>query len=340
MINFRAIALAGVALNLLLLCHAQSYPYADLSNGKIHAVVALPDASHGFYRGVRFDWSGAITSLTWNHHRYFGPFFGKFDASLPDVDLGNPIRAGINSAMSGPVEEFGGADGAGLGYAEAKPGETFVKIGVGELEKPDNSKYSSFAHYRFVNGGKWSVRRGENWIEFTQALTAANGYAYIYRKTLLLNPGRTELTIVHTLKNTGRKTIDTSVFDHNFLVIDQQAPGPDLIVTFRFHPLPELPLDGLAEIEGHKIQFTKTLAGQDSVYSTFRGYGTAANDYDIRVENHGSGAGVEITGDQPLSKLAFWAIRTVVAPEPFVHMTIASGQEHHWTYTYRFFTVK
>ena len=59
--------------------------------------------------------------------------------------------------------------------------------------------------------------------------------------------------------------------------------------------------------------------------------------YEIRVENKSTGAGVVITGDQPLANLGVWAVRTVVAPEPFIAINIAPGGEFRWKYTYSFY---
>jgi hypothetical protein len=75
------------------------------------------------------------------------------------------------------VEEFF-TNGAGLGYHEAKPGESFVKIGVGALRKPNEPRYSSFNSYEIVDTGKWSVKKGTDWIEFTHQLADTTGYAY------------------------------------------------------------------------------------------------------------------------------------------------------------------
>jgi len=38
----------------------------------------------------------------------------------------------------------------------------------------------------------------------------------------------------HTLKNAGRKAITTSVYDHNFFMLDDQPTGPDFVVKFPF----------------------------------------------------------------------------------------------------------
>ena len=50
-------------------------------------------------------------------------------------------------------------------------------------------------------------------------------------------------------------------------------------------------------------------------------------------------AGVTFTGDQPLTKVVFGCIRTVLAPEAFFSMKMEPGKTHHWKYQYRFYTV-
>ncbi len=95
----------------------------------------LPDATNGFYRGTRFDWSGVVADLQYAGHSYYGPWFTQTDPKVSDfVYRGAEIVAGPCSAITGPVEEF-----TALGYDEAKPGGTFLKIGVGMLRKPDDS---------------------------------------------------------------------------------------------------------------------------------------------------------------------------------------------------------
>src|SRR5689334_8916727 len=96
-----------------------SYAHAEISNGVLRATIYLPDAEKGFYRGTRFDWAGVIGSLEYNGHHYYGPFFEKFNPAVSDVVIGDPVEAGINSAASGPVEEFvSRPDGTVLGYHE------------------------------------------------------------------------------------------------------------------------------------------------------------------------------------------------------------------------------
>jgi len=51
---------------------AADYPQAAITNGILHAMLDLPDASAGYYRATRFDWSGQIESLDYQSHGYFG----------------------------------------------------------------------------------------------------------------------------------------------------------------------------------------------------------------------------------------------------------------------------
>ena len=317
-----------------------TYPEKQLSNGVLTAKIYLPDAEKGFYRGTRFDWAGLIGSLEYKGHNYIGPFFEKFNPSVSDVVIGNPIEAGINSSASGPVEEFvSGPDGTVLGYADAKPGEAFCKIGVGALRKIDNAPYSSYTNYPILSGGKRTVKGSADSIEFAQEIDCGGGYAYSYTKTTRLAKNEPVMTITHRLVNRGTKPIETQVYDHNFLSIDHQPTGPDVTVGFAFTPKPTQALDRLAEIRGNRLHFSKKLEGSDTFYAEFTGFGKTAADYQITVENRQTGAGVEIHGDRPLANLGVWAVRTVVAPEPYIEMNVPSGKEFTWKYTYRFYLI-
>ena len=80
----------------------------------------------------------------------------------------------------------------------------------------------------------------------------------------------------------------------------------------------------------------------DSVSTEIEGFNpsASASDYDIRIENRKAGAGVRIRGDQPLSKVFFWSIRSVACPEPYIHLRVEPGQEARWTITYDLYDVR
>ena len=45
-----------------------------------------------------------------------------------------------------------------------------------------------------------------------------------------------------------------------------------------------------------------------------------------------------ITGDQPLESEELWSIRSILAMEPFIHMSIEPGKDFTWKYTYDYYT--
>jgi len=304
---------------------AADAPEAGISTGAIDAKLYLPDARLGYYRGTRFDWSGVIYSLRYKGHEYFGPWLDKYDPQT-------------NDAIAGPVEEFLTHD-AGLGYADAKPGEGFIRIGVGVVKKPEEPAYQRFKTYEIVDPGKRTVRKGSDWIEFTHEVAIDAGYAYSYSKTVRLAKDKPVLTLEHSLRNTGRRVMETAVYDHNFFVMDGQPTGPNSVVHFPFEARAKNELKGLAEMRTGQIVYMKELEKGQSVFTELEGFGGAARDYDIRLENRTAGMGVRITGDRPIAKLVFWSIRTTFCPEPYIDMRIEPGSESTWTITYEFYTL-
>jgi hypothetical protein len=320
---------------------AESPPQAEIANGLIRARLYLPDANTGFYRGTRFDWSGVIGRLEFAGHDYYPTWFQRTDPDVHDfIYQGNDIVAGLCTAITGPAEEFV-ANGKGLGFDEAKAGGTFIKIGVGVLRRPDDRPYDPYRLYPLQDGGQWTVAKRAEAVEFRQQLAdSATGYAYDYRKTVSLAADKPQLVIDHGLRNTGKRVIQTSVYNHNFLYLDGQAPGPDvsLTVPFKIQTAPA-PANSLAEIRDNRISFSKQLTGEESVYLVIQGFGSDPKDYDIRVDNRALGAGVRITGDRPLSRLALWAIRAPVSIEPFIDMRIEPGAEFTWRIQYDHYTI-
>ena len=133
---------AGAALAVLLAiiatgsCLAAEHPEASITNGQITARIYLPDPVKGYYRSTRFDWSGALYSLEYAGHNYYGVWYDKVDPTVINWKWnGTEIISGPCSALYGPVDEFQ----TPLGWDEAKPGGTFIKIGVGVLRRGDGT---------------------------------------------------------------------------------------------------------------------------------------------------------------------------------------------------------
>jgi hypothetical protein len=312
-------------------------PQTEIANSVMRMKIYLPHAATGFYRGTRFDWSGVVGDLEFAGHSYYGPWFTQTDPKVSDfVYRGAEIVAGPCSAITGPVEEFGV-----LGYDEAKPGGTFLKIGVGVLRKPDDAHYTAYHLYEIVNGGKWSVKKSKDAVEFTQELhDTSSGYGYIYRKKVSLATGKPQMLIEHSLKNVGTLALHTNVYDHNFLVLDKQPTDAGFRISLPFTISTEPPVEKeLAEVRKDQIVYLKTLTGEDRVYTSISGFGNSSDDYKIRIENTSVKAGMQITADRPLSKMALWSIRSVIAVEPFIDISLEPGTQSTWKYDYDYYTL-
>jgi hypothetical protein len=312
-------------------------PQVQISNDLLQVKIYLPDAKNGFYRGTRFDWSGVVADLEYAGHSYYGPWFTKTDPEVSDfVYRDADIVAGPCSAITGPVEEFGV-----LGYEEAKAGGSFLKIGVGILRKPDDAPYTQYRLYEIVNGGKWSVTKSADGVEFTQELhDSATGYGYVYRKKISLVAGKPEMAIAHSLKNTGTRPLHTSVYDHNFLVLDKQPTGTGFSISFPFAVSADPPPDKeMAAVEKNRILYRKNLVGKDTVYFAIEGFGKGAEDYKVHIENTDVKAGMIISGDRPLDKMSLWSIRSIIAVEPFVDISLEPGNQSTWKYDYAYYTL-
>ena len=295
-------------------------PEAEITNGLIHARLYLPDSENGYYRGSRFDWSGVISSLEYGGHQYFGQWFKEYSPTLHD-------------AIPGPVESFDP-----VGYDEARAGENFVKIGIGVLSKTDEYPYAFANTYPIINSGKWKVKVQADQVQFIHTLNDKI-CSYEYNKTVKLIGNKPEMVITHTLKNTGPRTLETFVYNHNFFVMDNQTTGPDFVIRFPF----ELPAEvgsgmkDFVKFQDHLMLFLRPLDPGEHVFFRDMTNGKTA-DYDIKIENHKTGAAVRITGDQPISKFIFWSASTTVCPEPFIKIKVDPGKEFSWGIKYEFYT--
>jgi len=291
----------------------------EISNGIISAHLYLPNSTSEYYRAVRFDWSGIIPDLTCNGHSYYGQWFKNYD----------PLK---DDAIEGPVESFDP-----LGYNQSKVGGSFVKIGVGVLTKPDDSVYKFNRLYNITNPGKWNVQVKKDEVVFNHTLKDS-AYSYSYEKIVKLVKNKPILELSHTLKNTGNTTIETSVFDHNFLVMDNQPTGNGFAITFPFD---------LSEIVNRKPDYVKLQGNQliylknlDKKFVSFTDLtnGKGSDSYDLKVENHNTGAAVRITADRPIEKMVYWSADKTICPEPYIKIKVDPGQQFSWTIRYEYYT--
>jgi hypothetical protein len=229
------------------------------------------------------------------------------------------------------VEEF-----EPVGFEEAGMGGRFLKPGVG-IFKRTSDKYDQFPTLPVLNEGKRSFKSSKNSVRFTQDLQDPDsGYGYSYVKTVSLVPGKPQMSITHVLKNTGSKPINTTVYNHNFLTL---SPGNEHVaISAPFNLQADKPLQPeLARIDGKILRYLAPVPKGTSVTSPIMGYGTSASDYDFRVVNTATGFGQRLRADQPVARINFWSVNTVLGWEPYIAIALKPGMSKSWTNTYDFF---
>ncbi|MFC1651470.1 hypothetical protein ACFL2X_07855 [Candidatus Latescibacterota bacterium] len=301
------------------------YPHIILSNGLIEASVFLPNNEKGFYRSSRFEWSGMIWQLTYKDHTFF----------TERVKPHNPETSGHSMSLA---EEFciGTNKAIPQRFTEAKPGETFMKIGVGNLEKPlDNNEYHFSTQYKIIDSGKWETSYGEDWVEFTHTLEDPYGFAYIYRKRMELTKGKPELVFSNSLTNTGSKTLIADQYNHNFFTFDHEPIGKGYSVERFFSGTSNTGFSPAGTVEGNKIVILEQL--EKSLFGKFEGFDSSVGKNHVIIRNSNVNAGVDITGDFTLSGFNFYSSPKAICPELFVWINIEPGETQKWKRNYNFF---
>jgi hypothetical protein len=114
-----------------------------------------------------------------------------------------------------------------LGYQEAKNGESFLKIGVGELIKgscpecDSTEDYKFNSPYEFAKTPVWTLEEDEDSNSIALVHEAVlNQYGYQLRKTIQLN--NDELLVTTTLTNIGRIPFATAWYSHHFFTCDSR----------------------------------------------------------------------------------------------------------------------
>ncbi len=291
-----------------------------LKAGRLVAEVMVPDVAAAPYAGQRFETGGVVLQVTLDGKHTF---------------LGREPR-GARLGGIGLIEEMGIS--RAIGYGEARPGEPFLKLGVGLLARGRKPRYLFYPPYREIERFRWKVSRTQTSATFLQVGKPFKGYAYRYHKRLVLDPKKPHLRIEHELTNTGEKPIETDQYCHNFFCFDGRPPSPDYLITTAFPLVPERSPSELMKVEGRSITFVEKLRG--AAYSRFRGQGEGAKSHAFRVENRATGLAVEVGGDFPVSAFALYADAEAVSPEAFVALKLEPKKTIRWTRTYAFEAIR
>ncbi len=284
-----------------------------ISNERLSVEIAKPGT---YYKGSRFDWNGFITQITLdNEHKFCVP------ESLID---------GVGTGGYGLCGEFGIHEP--VGYDDVAPGGRFPKIGVGLINKPDNSEYFFFKPYEFTPFNT-TITQSESTIEFTTHPAECNGYSVLYTKHISLDANC--MTIEYALKNTGEKTVHTTEYCHNFMRIDDEKTGRGYTLSFPYSPvIGEMPV-AMERKTDNALTWKDEDWGKE-FYCTIEGAGAEQSHW-WELYNSKTGVGVRETDDFKPIRVALWGQRHVISPEAFIEINVEPGMEQKWSRKYEFF---
>jgi hypothetical protein len=290
-----------------------------LENGALKATIQLPDASRGYYRGTRFDWSGLVSQVEYRGHTFFG-------------ELKRPHRPTVHDHAAGLCDEFG--MGTPLGYTDVKKGGAFLKIGVGALIRGNEPRYGFHLNYPIAEPGSWDIQASKAQVTFTQKMAGPRGWGYRYVKTVALEKGRPVLSVKHVLVNSGTKRILTDQYNHNMFIFDRQPIGRAYRVAFAFAPELLKPSLKKAVVLGREFRFTEeVLTGH--FWSPLIGYALPRHNT-FTVSHEPLGVSVKVSTVRAPGKVCMYAEKTSVCPETFVSLDVAPGRSVTWTTVHEF----
>ena len=290
----------------------------SLSNGTVRFNALLP--GQGYYSATRFTQALLLDGIAAHGHTYY-PHFHE--------DGHDPL---LHDSVPGPAEEFD-LEPAPQTHDLAAPGGAFLKIGVGVLRR-GAEPYSPFRLFEILDPGTWRVSPDSPRslaIEHAAALPDGSyGYRLTYR--VWLPETGAVIHIDRTLENTGRNTLSTRHYNHNFIRIDDHPIGPDYSVELAFPVMSEKPLPPPAVIEGNAVRWTVPIRNA-FFWSGFTGNATDNPAHNAFTLRHAGGCAVRYVTDAPLHEFRLFSTSHAMCPEPFTRLVVAPGSTVRWNST-------
>ena len=229
-----------------------SYPNVTLTSGELAVTVYLPrslasDGEQVFYESSRFDHSSMIGSIRRRRktrsghkshvHSMYGPDLGRspHNPFYPGSGVGLASEFGVGDDGDFCTYKCGwygvsNVTNGVLGYQDARHGESFLKIGVGELIKgtcqdcdiTDGYKFNS--PYHFASLPLWSMEQPSVGKLFLEHEAHLKTYGYRVRKEIVLDEDT--IIVTTTLTNLGTLPFATAWYSHHLFACDNAPIGP------------------------------------------------------------------------------------------------------------------
>ncbi len=218
------------------------------------------------------------------------------------------------------------------GYAQAKPGEEFLKPGVGFLTRVGYEDYSFFQDYP-VRPFTTEIKSLKDGIEFTQKSCRLKESVFNLFKSIELEGDK--LIISSELENCGGDYLSGDEYCHNFLSFLGHGIVPGL--EFNYQADSELLWENcdrnLVDLVQGDFSFKRVPEKEFFCSSRFQKPFSEAS---WSVRDRFSGLGVSCLENFPVAKMAIWGTAKVFSPEAFHEFTIEPGMSLFWQRVYRF----
>lgn len=290
--------------------------------------------------GVLLWLSGPGSLLAQSYRLADGDFVVEIEvgarAELPRFDETAVVRAvswrgGHYLVGPGLADEFGLEGHGALGFEEAAPGEGFLKIGVGELERDRAGGYRFQHAYPRRQSFPVEVIAGERELRVAQVSAEVRGYRYTYAKHYSVGGERT-LTIDYELGNRGNRTFVFEHYNHNYFRLPESGGTHGCRIETGF-PLSSPP-EKWKLASPHAAQWTgERFVATGNLWRLPLNPPADAHEVTLTLAD---GRAVQVAGDSPVVRFAVWLERTAVCPELFSRFTLQPNETARWTRRYHF----
>ncbi|MFZ4484555.1 MAG: hypothetical protein ACOYOL_11315 [Chthoniobacterales bacterium] len=270
----------------------------------------------------------------------FTPVAAVLRATVDGLEyLFDPLAQGLfvpgkltDSDVAGLWSEFDlDTPGGPPGFSQAKPGEGFLKVGVGVLKRPDSEGYYFARNYEILSPAKTTVAWEKDGAVFRQTSEGTSGYAYDLDAAVKLE-GKT-ITVSWELENTGERPLTTVQYSHNCFAFDGRTVGPGYTLSFPY----DFTAKGLnpeQEQAGRSIVFKTRIPTYVNAVVDYPPDYKGPNAAELRHEE--TGQFVKVTTSIPGQKTAIHARHYYLNPEQFVEISLKPGEKKRWVRTYEF----
>lgn len=293
-----------------------------LRSDRLNVEVMDPTDPARYNRGMRFCPLASVLRVNMDGHDFlFSPIV--HDPVTENCGIPSEFDIGEKDVTQPP------------GFAEAAPGQGFLKIGVGVLRKETKPTYDFFHAYAVIKPADCRATWNANSAHFEQDGPQVNGYGYRLEEDVSV--AGNELRIDSALTNTGTKPFVTEQYAHNFFSFDDMPIGPGYLARFSF----DFHVKGLKpeqRFNGREIDFFRPISKHDkainAVVTPVPGSGSING---VTVMNTDTGLDVHATVTEPSQRIVVHITPRYLCPEQFILLDLKPGETKKWSRLYQFF---